>query len=235
MNLPLPPRLKRYVTKKVRDGVSRTEIDVVREALRLLQEPALFLGYGAKGRAPRFSGPHGPDLGGVPPGNDIEALAFVVLMQATQDMDEDLKTIMAEVKAMTSAKQALRALISKVNKDVASNAGQTNGRRPLHFRAGMGSEKAYHRAPVPFPDAETRGGVGFVRTDLFPGAITDVSQLLAIQDELKGKLDGMNELSEMTSLRLQMSMDRRSKLISTLSNILKKISTTQETLVQNLK
>jgi hypothetical protein len=36
----------------------------------------------------------------------------------------------------------------------------------------------------------------------------------------------MNELSEMTSLRLQMMMDRRSKFISTLSNIMKKISTT---------
>jgi hypothetical protein len=32
-----------------------------------------------------------------------------------------------------------------------------------------------------------------------------------------------------------MMMDRRSKFISTLSNIMKKISTTQDTLVQNLK
>jgi len=49
------------------------------------------------------------------------------------------------------------------------------------------------------------------------------------------KLDGMNEMSEMTSLRLQMTMDRRNKFISTLSNIMKKISTTQDMLVQNLK
>lgn len=59
--------------------------------------------------------------------------------------------------------------------------------------------------------------------------------LRAVQDDLKGKLDGMNEMSEMTSMRLQMMMDRRSKFISTLSNIMKKISTTQDTLVQNLK
>jgi hypothetical protein len=50
-----------------------------------------------------------------------------------------------------------------------------------------------------------------------------------------GGLDGMNEMSEMTSLRLQMTMDRRSKFISTLSNIMKKISSTQDTLVQNIK
>ena len=52
---------------------------------------------------------------------------------------------------------------------------------------------------------------------------------------IKNNLDGMNEMSEMTSLRLQMTMDRRSKFISTLSQIMKKISTTQDTLVQNLK
>jgi hypothetical protein len=63
----------------------------------------------------------------------------------------------------------------------------------------------------------------------------DVAQLLAVQDDLKGKLDGMNEMSEMTLMRWQMMMDRRSKFISTLSNIIKKISTTQDTLVQNLK
>ncbi len=54
-------------------------------------------------------------------------------------------------------------------------------------------------------------------------------------DDLKGRLDGMNEMSEMTSLRLQMTMDRRSKFISTLSQIMKKVSTTQDILIQNIK
>lgn len=49
------------------------------------------------------------------------------------------------------------------------------------------------------------------------------------------RLDNINELSELEQLRLQMAMDRRSKFLSTLSNILKKISETQDTLVQNLK
>ena len=51
----------------------------------------------------------------------------------------------------------------------------------------------------------------------------------------KGDLDSMNEMSEMTSLRMQTMMDRRAKVIAALSNIMKKISTTQDTLVQNLK
>jgi hypothetical protein len=39
----------------------------------------------------------------------------------------------------------------------------------------------------------------------------------------------------MTSLRLQMTMDRRSKFIITLSNMMKKISSTQDTTIQKIK
>jgi hypothetical protein len=41
--------------------------------------------------------------------------------------------------------------------------------------------------------------------------------------------------AEMTSLRLQMMMDRRSKFMTTLSNILKKSAETQSALIQNIK
>jgi len=57
----------------------------------------------------------------------------------------------------------------------------------------------------------------------------------AAQDMLKADLDRMNKLSEQTSLRLQMTMDRRSKFIETLSVLMKKISTTRDTLIQNIK
>jgi hypothetical protein len=162
-------------------------------------------------------------------------MAFIVLMQATKDMDKDLKMIMAEIKAMSAARQKMRELIASVNKDVAANAGQMDGKPPLNFKSGMGGQRAYHHAQLPFADPESDGGVKFIVTDLFCGEIEKVAQLEAVQQELKGKLDGMSEMSEMTSLRLQMLMERRSKLISTLSNIMKKTCTTQDTLIQNLK
>jgi hypothetical protein len=56
--------------------------------------------------------------------SDLEAVAFIVMMQATNDMDKDLKAIMDEVKSMTAAKAKLRDLINQVNKDVANNAEQ---------------------------------------------------------------------------------------------------------------
>ena len=56
-----------------------------------------------------------------------------------------------------------------------------------------------------------------------------------IRDEGGDHFEEMSEFSEMTSMRLQMTMDRRSKFIETLSNIMKAIDSTQDTLVQNLK
>jgi hypothetical protein len=61
------------------------------------------------------------------------------------------------------------------------------------------------------------------------------SEIQAQTDKVKGDVDAMSELGEMESLKLQMAMDRRSKLMSTLSNIMKKIADTQKSIVQNLK
>lgn len=55
------------------------------------------------------------------------------------------------------------------------------------------------------------------------------------QGELKDKLDSMTEISETTAMRLQMMMDRRSKFMETLSNMLKKMAATSDSIKQNLK
>ncbi len=61
------------------------------------------------------------------------------------------------------------------------------------------------------------------------------SDLLAIQAGIQADLDSMSELSQMVSMRLQMAMDRRSKFVETLSNVLKTISDTQDSIIQNMK
>ncbi len=63
----------------------------------------------------------------------------------------------------------------------------------------------------------------------------DIASLDAQIDAIKNDIDSMSEMGEMESLRLQMAMDRMSKMSSTLSNVLKKISDTQNTITQNLK
>lgn len=64
------------------------------------------------------------------------------------------------------------------------------------------------------------------------------AELDAAIDQAKSDLDSMSEMGEMgemESLRLQMAMDRMSKMMSTLSNLLKKASETQEGIIQNIK
>jgi len=52
---------------------------------------------------------------------------------------------------------------------------------------------------------------------------------------LDGVYGGTSELGEELSLRLQMAMDRTSKMMSMLSNVMKKVSDTSSGITQNLK
>ena len=69
----------------------------------------------------------------------------------------------------------------------------------------------------------------------FSSGAVNKKQVDTIIDKIKSDLDSMSELGETESLRLQMAMDRLSKMMSTLSNILKKISDTANSITQNLK
>jgi len=51
----------------------------------------------------------------------------------------------------------------------------------------------------------------------------------------KDALDTLSEMGELESLRLQMAMDRLSKFMTSLSNLLKKSADTAATIARNLK
>ncbi|MBK8605467.1 MAG: hypothetical protein IPN82_01110 [Chitinophagaceae bacterium] len=52
---------------------------------------------------------------------------------------------------------------------------------------------------------------------------------------MKTDLNSLNEMSELDQIRLQMYMDRRSKMMETLSNLMKKINDTKEDIIKNMK
>jgi hypothetical protein len=116
---------------------------------------------------------------------DIEAMAFVIMMQAAKSAREDLEAIMGAVKAIDMA------------------------------RACKGAK--------PCLDA------------LAPKDEVTQAHLDALRSRLAAKETSLSEMGEMESLRLQMAMDRMSKMMSTLSNLLKKISDTSSAIVQNIK
>jgi hypothetical protein len=184
---------------------------------------------------------------------DVSEAAFIVLSMATKDMDDDIRMIMAEIRATNAAKQKMRELIKELNgwisremskypesedidnEKVGESETPARAVRPAVKTAAPAARRAtfetktspvihldYVKAPAVPPLPPRNSGL-------------TVSALKSLRDDLKGNLDGLNEMSEMTALRLQMTMDRRSKFIQTLSNIMKKASTTQEKLAQNIK
>lgn len=128
------------------------------------------------------------------PDGDIEAVAFLVLMQASKSAQEDLKAIMEQVKDINEAKRKLRATLNPHEK----------------------------------PGLDIDGVLQLMATLYLQESEADLRRL---QDHL----DSLSELGEVESLRLQMAMDRMSKMMSTLSNLLKKMSDTASAIVQNLK
>jgi hypothetical protein len=164
---------------------------------------------------------------------EIELLIALIMQQCAQDAEDDLRAILAEMQARLAAKKALRDLISRVNRDRLANEARHEFHERLDYSQGLGSKRAYHRVLLPMPDPEA--GLRWVPTDLAGGKLTCVEQFDCIVAELQSKLDSLSEMSEMTTLRLQMMLDRRSKFLEAVSNIMKKISALQAAVVQNLK
>ena len=69
--------------------------------------------------------------------------------------------------------------------------------------------------------------------------ITDLPKDLEVSKEEMSCITGGSEifgfLGEESALRLQLLMDRRSKIYNQPSNVLKKISSTQDSIIQNIK
>jgi hypothetical protein len=136
-------------------------------------------------------------------GGDIEAIAFLVLMQAAKSAREDLKAVMDAVREL-------------------------NRRKARRREARQAEKKACRRNRI---DAAACDADGATRKAL---KLMRVLEDLSL-DELRKDVDSMSEIGEMESLRLQMAMDRLSKMMSALSNLLKKTSDTADAIARNLK
>lgn len=142
---------------------------------------------------------------------DIEAMAFLVLMQASKSAQEDLKAIMAQVKSINNQKKKMReALTSLEDPGISVSRAQIDSFNRLLIKPATSLRQQNNQSV-------TKQEINNLRL------------------KMKNDLDSMSEMGEMESLRMQMLMDRRSKIMSTLSNLLKKISQTQDNIISNLK
>ena len=168
---------------------------------------------------------------------DIEDLVFLVMMEASKEAQDDLHDLLENMRAATQAKRRLRAAIAKLKKRLEADEQQERD----EYREHDEREREFERLDF---DLITQAlvVVAAQQSNHEAQALADTVILTRQRlrrdqatDTAKDDLDAMSELGEMESLRLQMVMDRRSKFIEALSNILRKMADTDAAILQNLK
>lgn len=165
---------------------------------------------------------------------DIDALAFLVMMQASKDAQEDLKSIMAGVKSSNEQKKQIRDLqqdFEQHKKDVSrprlDSIKLVLIKQPVVQTVNTGKVMRPVKI-VPTNTARNKQLTTVSRT-------VTKEEIDKTEKDIKVKLDSLNEMGDMESLRLQMAMDRQNKMMNSLSNILKKISDSESSIIQNMK
>jgi hypothetical protein len=176
-------------------------------------------------------------------GNDVDGLVEGTLLAVSKDNQSALKSAAQQLRSNIGVFDASKSLSKQTNtgwselaallgKDRINSAFSFHPSRPTVY-PGTGGAGFYSSFQMP---TASGNGVTYYNVDLSSGTpLTSYFQLKGIQQDLQGDLDSMNEMSEMTSMRLQMAMDRRSAFVETLSNMLKKIDKSQEAIIQNMK
>lgn len=162
---------------------------------------------------------------------DIEALCFLVLMQASKSAQEDLKAIMAGVKSINQQKQAIRDAMNKMN-----NKQQTVSKLQLDsFKLLLKPVQTVKPATNLKPIQATKAVAPVPARNAAVNQPASVEELNNTLEEIRKKHDSLSEQGEEQQLKMQMIMDRMAKANSAASNLMKKFSETQNAIIQNLK
>ncbi len=155
---------------------------------------------------------------------NIDILVALIMFELWQSEEEALGELLEEIRRTNEAKQRQRERLEFLRKKKSKAESTLQG---PHLKGPP------VRRLKPNPRLGTKTDETQKQKKISVSDTMDMS-IEELQD-VKDKLGTMNEMGEMASLRLQRLMDRRSKFINTLSQMMKKISTTQDTLIQNMK
>ena len=152
----------------------------------------------------------------------IEALCFLVMMQAARDASEDLKEIMAKIKSINQQKQDQRDLLSKMQ------------RQQLLTTIQLDSFMLLRNKTIALQNHQNPNTVRLIRSGVNGDKLSkaDISTKV---EEMKKDIDAMSELGEAAQLKMQMYMDRMTKAYSAASNMMKKFSEISGQIIGNMK
>jgi hypothetical protein len=200
---------------------ARLDAWISREAMRLSRE------RGSTVHLPRRSDPAIADLNLSQ--TDISALSFIILMQAVTDTDNDLEQQMEAAQAQTKAKSQIRAMIEKAEQYEAANAGlpKSSACKP----PGCGEYQV--SSPNSLVTA-IHGPTSSTPAPLISRPITFGQLQVEIQN-LQNESDSLNDISSEDQLEIQESMEQKSQFETMMSDLMKTLARTQDTVLKNLK
>ncbi|MDE3199497.1 MAG: hypothetical protein KGN79_01150 [Acidobacteriota bacterium] len=158
---------------------------------------------------------------------DIDALVFIVMSQAAQEEEADLESMMQQIQAINKQKEGLRQMIGEVRQAALSAKPRDHDK---HCETSLCKSLAARLVTVSHMSLP---GQVLIRTRI-PQKMT-YAELEGIEGQLEQDQDSLNDMTEVDQMKLQQAMDRRSKVIETISNIMKKISDTDSSIVSNMK
>lgn len=165
---------------------------------------------------------------------DIMALAFLVMMEASKSAQEDLKSLMTQVKNINKEKEIFRALSIQVNKYSDGSPGLKMPKTTLDSIRLLTKTSSNKQMAIAQPRSIQTKQIQKINTNS-TRQLASAEELKSLQTEIKNKEDSLTEMSESTSLLLQKYMERSSKFNSAISNIMKKISDVTGSIIGNLK
>ncbi len=179
---------------------------------------------------------------GNPSSTETDALVLLVMFELRRAAQAAEKEMLEEMHRMKQLEKRQQEYIINLKKQEISNAikrarqeYETSKKQPVAARI-------QHQARIakkPPETAVTRQlRISYPKTPAITNKNAKNMTLVELEkyvEEKEQELDSLGGLSEELSLKIQILMDRRSKIIQTLSTILKKISQTSDTIITNIK
>ena len=149
--------------------------------------------------------------------------AFWIMKNAINDINDDIRRILAEIKAMTAAKQKLRDMIKELNEWISQEMGKGSSGEDIDNVEVSGSDpcrtiKIFARKNPRTPHYKVKY---FKAPVINPVPHLDRLTLIRVKRLLNikiNKLKVMEQMNECLILKLKMLMDLRYRFIQTLSN-----------------
>ncbi len=154
-------------------------------------------------------------------GLDVFGLAFLVMMEYSKRLHEDSRGLQDNILAKNEKAKALQEARKQLNE----NRQNVTRQQLDSYQLLLNGQSS--RTVVANPSENSR-------LRMSSQTVTK-AEIDATNDQLRDNLVTVNEMEEMDMLRLQMAMERQSKAQSTLSNLIKKISQSRQSIIQNLK